>query len=140
MLDKTLGDDLRHEFVGVVHAPAALKAQRIGQGIGEVGRVSESQLVSLHSGSIAAPSERNKNPAGYFPEADFVANGRDGGGEPSGTDSAFVPVCTIRVFLFCGARAAAISAVPASQPPGRGPLADQDDELNTLVAAGVFDD
>ena len=48
---------------------------------------------------------------------------------------------TLRVFLFGGARAAATAAIPASQllvgsrPPceGRGPLADQDDELNTLV-------
>jgi hypothetical protein len=97
MLDQALGDDLRHDFVGVVDALAALEAQRIGHCIREVGRVSESLLVSLAcmGGSIAAPSERNKNAAGYFPKADFVANGRDGGGESSGPDGAFAPICTI---------------------------------------------
>ena len=61
MPDKALGDDLRHDLVGVVDALATLESEREGERVGEVGRVSESQLVGLRSGSIAAPSERNKN-------------------------------------------------------------------------------
>ena len=96
MLDRALGDDLRHDFVGVVDALATLEAEREGERVGDVGWVGGRELVSMHGSRIAERSERNKNTAGYFPKADFVANGRDGGGEPSGTDSAIVPICTIR--------------------------------------------
>jgi hypothetical protein len=36
MLDQALGDDRRHEFVGVVNALAALKAQGEGERVGQV--------------------------------------------------------------------------------------------------------
>ena len=72
-----------------------VKTVRVTMPIGEVGRIRGGKLISVHQGRIAAPSKRNKNAAGYFPKADFVANGRDGGGAASGTDSAIVPVGTI---------------------------------------------
>ncbi len=61
MLDKALGDDLHHDFIGVVHALAALEAQRIGQRIGDVGRVGGGKLIGVHQGRIAVPLEHNKN-------------------------------------------------------------------------------
>jgi hypothetical protein len=39
MLHKALGADLRHDFIGVVLALAALEEQRIGQRLGEVVRM-----------------------------------------------------------------------------------------------------
>jgi len=36
VLDESLGDDLRDEFIGVVDALAALKAQRKGERIGDI--------------------------------------------------------------------------------------------------------
>lgn len=43
-LDEALGDDLRHELIGVVDALAPLKAQRERKGGGEVARVGRRQL------------------------------------------------------------------------------------------------
>ena len=37
MLDEPIGDDDRHEFVGVVDPLAALKTQREGARVGDVG-------------------------------------------------------------------------------------------------------
>ena len=39
MLDEALGDNLRHDLIGVVDALAALKAEREGQGFCELARV-----------------------------------------------------------------------------------------------------
>ncbi len=62
MLDKPLGDDLRHDFVGVVDALAALKPQGERQRVGEVGYVGGRQLIGVgHANRIAARIERNKN-------------------------------------------------------------------------------
>ena len=53
MLDKALGDDLRHPLVGVVDALATLELGREGERVGDVGRVG-GQLVSMHGGRIVA--------------------------------------------------------------------------------------
>ena len=36
MLDEALGNDCRHEFIGVMDAFATLKAQREGERVGDV--------------------------------------------------------------------------------------------------------
>src|SRR5260370_33096698 len=62
MLDKALRHDFRHDLVGVVHALAALKAQREGERIGEIVRIGWRQLVEFgHVPTIAQRRERNKN-------------------------------------------------------------------------------
>jgi len=61
MLDKALGDDLRHDLVGVVDTLATLESEREGERVGDVGRVGARELVSMHGGRIAERSERNKN-------------------------------------------------------------------------------
>ena len=47
MLDKALGDDLRHDLVGVVDALATLESEREGERVGDVGRVGGRELVSV---------------------------------------------------------------------------------------------
>ena len=53
MLDKALGDDLRHDLVGVVDALATLESEREGQRVGDVGRVAG---VSLSASGMAKDS------------------------------------------------------------------------------------
>jgi hypothetical protein len=61
MLDKALGDDLRHDLVGVVDALATLEAERKGERVGKVGWIGGREPVSMHGGRIAERTERNKN-------------------------------------------------------------------------------
>ena len=65
VLHKALGDDLRHDLVGVVDALAALVSKRIGQRRGQVGRVGGRELVGVgHRRTIAEARERSKNMRG----------------------------------------------------------------------------
>src|SRR5208337_1162923 len=65
VLHEPLGDDLRHDLVGVVHALAALVAQREGERRGKVARVGGGELVAVgHRRTIAERRERSKNMRG----------------------------------------------------------------------------
>jgi len=63
MLHKALGDDLRHDLIGVVDAIVALKAQREGERGGEVvGRRGREAFGGLgHGPTIDRERERRKN-------------------------------------------------------------------------------
>ena len=62
MLHKPLRDDLGHDLVGVVDAPAALLAQREGERRGQVGGVGEGELVGVkHWLTIAGQIKQIKN-------------------------------------------------------------------------------
>src|SRR5271166_6651562 len=68
VLHKALGDDLRYEFIGVVDALAALKAQGERQRIGDVfgGGGGEAFGRVGHRGSIARGRKQIKEPARPF--------------------------------------------------------------------------
>lgn len=63
MLDQPFGDDLRHDLIGVVDAPAAGEAQREREGGGEVfGRGGRQEFESIgHCETIREAVEQNKN-------------------------------------------------------------------------------
>jgi hypothetical protein len=77
VLHKPLGDDLRHELVGVVDSLAALIAQGERESVGDVigggGREAFGRVG--HQGSVAEPRERSKNKTGRRGDLAAVFNG-----------------------------------------------------------------
>ncbi len=71
MLHKALGNDRRHDFVGVMDALAALKAKREGERIGDVfgsgGR--EGVVIVGHPGNCNRPIRTKKE---HFPRRQFT--------------------------------------------------------------------
>jgi hypothetical protein len=62
-----LGDDRRHEFIGVVHALAAQVWKRIGERGGEVRRVGGRELIGAgYRGTIADRHERGESLRGVI--------------------------------------------------------------------------
>ena len=63
MLDKALGDDCRHHFCGVMRPLASVKAQREGQGVGEViGGGGREAIGNIgHAATVAGWREQDKN-------------------------------------------------------------------------------
>ena len=61
MLDKALGDDLRHDLVGVVDALATLESEREGERVGDVGKVGGREVVScMAAGPMGILASRTK--------------------------------------------------------------------------------
>ena len=63
MLDQPLGDNLGHDFVCIVDALAALKAQCESERVGKIARIRWRQPVGWigHTPTITQGLERNKN-------------------------------------------------------------------------------
>src|SRR5689334_7406552 len=64
MLDQVLGGNAGHDAVSIVDAPAAVMPERVGQRIGDVGRVggTESRCV-CHAATVVGTSRTDQEPS-----------------------------------------------------------------------------